>query len=168
MKNVAGYDFCKLLTGSLGTLGVITQLALKVKPLPESSATIVADVRRPRRPPNMLLDRFVNLAAPPVAIDLLVGAAWQCGRSAIRKPKSAIAVCRPRRRHGSRSRLACRAGSNRMLRAGGGASVALLDAAEADALWNRQIEFSDRGAGRATTIRRWWSKSPCRPARSPA
>ena len=43
VKNVAGYDFCKLLTGSLGTLGVITQLALKVKPLPERSATIVAD-----------------------------------------------------------------------------------------------------------------------------
>ena len=35
VKNVAGYDFCKLLTGSLGTLGVITQLALKVKPQPE-------------------------------------------------------------------------------------------------------------------------------------
>jgi len=39
VKNVAGYDFCKLLTGSLDTLGVITQLALKVKPLTEHSAT---------------------------------------------------------------------------------------------------------------------------------
>src|SRR5690606_32325083 len=29
VKNVAGYDFCKLLTGSFGTLAVITQVTLK-------------------------------------------------------------------------------------------------------------------------------------------
>jgi len=38
VKNVAGYDFPKLLTGSLGTLGIITQLTLKVRPIPEASA----------------------------------------------------------------------------------------------------------------------------------
>jgi glycolate oxidase FAD binding subunit len=37
VKNVAGYDFPKLLTGSLGTLGIITQVTLKVRPLPEAS-----------------------------------------------------------------------------------------------------------------------------------
>ena len=39
VKNVAGYDFCKLLTGSMGTLGVITQATVKLKPIPESAST---------------------------------------------------------------------------------------------------------------------------------
>ena len=38
VKNVAGYDLPKLLTGSMGTLGIITQLTLKVRPIPERSA----------------------------------------------------------------------------------------------------------------------------------
>ncbi len=41
VKNVAGYDLMKLLTGSYGTLGIITQVTLRVYPLPEVSQTIV-------------------------------------------------------------------------------------------------------------------------------
>ncbi|MBV9389483.1 MAG: FAD-binding oxidoreductase [Chroococcidiopsidaceae cyanobacterium CP_BM_ER_R8_30] len=41
VKNVAGYDLMKLLTGSYGTLGVITQVTFRVYPLPETSATVV-------------------------------------------------------------------------------------------------------------------------------
>lgn len=35
VKNVAGYDVCKLFTGAWGTLGVLTELTFKVRPLPE-------------------------------------------------------------------------------------------------------------------------------------
>jgi glycolate oxidase FAD binding subunit len=41
VKNVAGYDMCKLFVGSLGTLGIITEMTLRVAPLPESALTVV-------------------------------------------------------------------------------------------------------------------------------
>src|SRR5439155_15109753 len=43
VKNVTGYDVHRLLTGSLGTLGVIVQVALKVRPLPKATRTLVGD-----------------------------------------------------------------------------------------------------------------------------
>lgn len=41
VKNVTGYDLHRLLTGSRGTLAVITQVALKVRPLPKAAKTLV-------------------------------------------------------------------------------------------------------------------------------
>jgi glycolate oxidase FAD binding subunit len=43
VKNVTGYDVHRLLTGSLGTLGAITQVALKIRPVPEASRTLRLD-----------------------------------------------------------------------------------------------------------------------------
>lgn len=40
MKNVAGYDVSRLMTGSLGTLGVILEVSLKTLPLPPAELTI--------------------------------------------------------------------------------------------------------------------------------
>lgn len=40
MKNVAGFDVARLMTGALGTLGVITEVSLKCLPLPKSEVTI--------------------------------------------------------------------------------------------------------------------------------
>ena len=41
VKNVAGYDLMKLLAGSYGSLGIISQVTFRVYPLPAASATIV-------------------------------------------------------------------------------------------------------------------------------
>jgi glycolate oxidase FAD binding subunit len=44
LKNVTGLDLCKLLAGSYGTLGVMTEITLKVLPAPEATATLLVRV----------------------------------------------------------------------------------------------------------------------------
>ncbi len=39
VKNVTGYDMCKLYIGSLGTLGILSELTFKVQPRPDTTAT---------------------------------------------------------------------------------------------------------------------------------
>ncbi len=41
IKNVAGYDLAKLFTGSFGTLGYIAEIAVRLHPLPQGTATAV-------------------------------------------------------------------------------------------------------------------------------
>lgn len=81
VKNVAGYDLMKLHTGALGTLGVITQLTLKVKPKPEASAVVTFGVRGAALGPT--LDRLHASESRPMAVEVTNGAGepWQvvCG-----------------------------------------------------------------------------------------
>jgi glycolate oxidase FAD binding subunit len=44
MKNVAGYDLSRLMVGSLGTLGVLVDVSLKVLPLPEADLTLAHEL----------------------------------------------------------------------------------------------------------------------------
>jgi len=76
VKNVAGYDFCKLLCGSLGTLGIITQMTLKVRPLPERSAWLACGVNDAKKAEAMLA-ALQQSAVTPAAIELVSGSVWQ-------------------------------------------------------------------------------------------
>ncbi len=81
VKNVAGYDFCKLLTGSLGTIGLITQVTLKLKPIPNAHQVVAC------APPDLaaadqLLAALVESETAPTAVELLVGTGWQQDRFA--------------------------------------------------------------------------------------
>jgi len=44
VKNGTGHDLCKLLAGSWGTLAVMTEVTLKVMPMPESERTLVLEM----------------------------------------------------------------------------------------------------------------------------
>ncbi|HEV7905022.1 MAG TPA: FAD-linked oxidase C-terminal domain-containing protein, partial [Pyrinomonadaceae bacterium] len=70
VKNVAGYDLCKLFTGSHGTLGLITELTFKLRPRPACEATLVARAHDQyalyTRARELLASGFL-----PVAVELL-------------------------------------------------------------------------------------------------
>jgi glycolate oxidase FAD binding subunit len=64
MKNVAGYDVSRLLAGSWGTLGVISQVSLKVLPVAPAEATLVF-----RMPQSLALAQLHNWGGQPLPIN---------------------------------------------------------------------------------------------------
>lgn len=70
MKNVAGYDVSRLFAGSLGTLGVILEVSLKVLPLPPATRTLRFACSQ-----DEAIERFNRLAGQP--LPLSAGVWWQ-------------------------------------------------------------------------------------------
>lgn len=76
MKNVAGYDLSRLMAGSLGTLGVLLEVSLKVIPRPPSELTLRFELVASRAIEQM--NRWMGLSLPISAL------AWHRGICSMR------------------------------------------------------------------------------------
>jgi glycolate oxidase FAD binding subunit len=68
IKNVAGYDLAKLMTGAYGTLGVITQVAVRLHPLPRETVTAYGEAEDPAALARIAL-AATHAQYEPIAID---------------------------------------------------------------------------------------------------
>jgi glycolate oxidase FAD binding subunit len=84
MKNVAGFDVSRLMTGALGTLGLILDVSLKVLPLPAGDASL-----RFEMPQDKALEAINRWAGQPLP---LVASCWQDGVLSIRLSGAQAAV----------------------------------------------------------------------------
>jgi glycolate oxidase FAD binding subunit len=92
VKNVAGYDLCKLHIGALGTLGIISQVTLKVRPLPEGRVLVTLGCDSAGLGP--LLDRLHAGRVRPSCVEVVNAAAARAltRESGVSLPDSAWAV----------------------------------------------------------------------------
>jgi len=84
MKNVAGYDLSRLLCGSLGILGLIAEVSLKVLPQPAATATVTMPLDRPAA--LRLLNEWAGRPLP------ISASAWLGGTLALRLAGARAAV----------------------------------------------------------------------------
>jgi glycolate oxidase FAD binding subunit len=84
MKNVAGFDVSRVLCGSLGILGLITQVSLKVLPRPRAETTLQLDCDAARA-----LEQFNRWRAQPLPIS---ATSWHEGIASVRLSGSPSAV----------------------------------------------------------------------------
>ncbi len=149
VKNVAGYDFCKLLTGSRGALAVITQVTLKLRPVAESTAWVVCDIASYEKAETVLAE-LVRSAIVPTAIELVAGPAWE--RDNLLGPASGC--CAARLLVGVEGAAVEVAWMTRQLqrewREQGIADSQVIDASGAAELWSRLCEFPVESASGLT------------------
>lgn len=84
MKNVAGYDVSRLMAGAMGTLGILTEITLKVVPRPATTLTV-----RHRLAAVDALRTMNDIARTPLPV---TGACWFDGDMYVRLAGAASAV----------------------------------------------------------------------------
>jgi glycolate oxidase FAD binding subunit len=120
IKNVAGYDLSKLFAGSFGTLGLIARVAVRLRPLPVRSVTVVGETSDPA----LLQGAARALGGAPLELEAL-DLFWVQGAGEVLAQLTGVAV---ERRAGTAATLAQREGL--------GTRIVESD----DTLWRRQRE----------------------------
>ena len=95
MKNVAGYDVSRLMAGSLGTLGVIVQVSLKVLPVPPAECTLLFELSETSA--RQQLNRWGGQPLP------LNASCWADGHLAVRLRGAQAAVAAAARSMGGQA-----------------------------------------------------------------
>lgn len=137
IKNVAGYDLTKLTYGSLGTLGLIAEVVVRLHPRPETSATVVVDASA-REATALSLD-LLGSPLEPSAVDWVGDPRGDAsaGRLAVRFEGTAAGVAAQVAAFGER--------------AAGAAPEALAGGDEVD-LWGRYAAARRAEAGQSTAF----------------
>ena len=128
MKNVAGYDVSRLLAGSWGTLGIVTEVSLKVLPLAPAEATLMcAGIGQ-----KAALDLLHRWGGQPLPLN---ASAWVCDTTA--QPVADYLFVRLR---GAVAAVQSAVGKMSADAAALGAQVHLMDKAEASQDWRASGE----------------------------
>lgn len=85
VKNVAGYDLTRLVIGSLGTLGIVTEVSLRLRPLPADTRTLLYGFRD--------AERAVGAAETVLGSELLPAAITLLSPEAARRLEAPGAYC---------------------------------------------------------------------------
>jgi glycolate oxidase FAD binding subunit len=142
VKNVAGYDFPKLLTGSMGTLGIITQLTLKVRPVPEASAIAWVPFWNPKSLADTL-DQLNKSGTRPVALEFFNGSGARTVGQGLGLPTgSGILAIGYEDNAGS-----VRWQIDRLKSELGRSDIAILEGVDTQPLWEAFTDFQSRGSG---------------------
>ena len=84
MKNVAGYDVSRLMAGSLGTLGVLLEVSIKVLPIPPAEKTLAFELDQAEA-----LRQLNRWGGQPLPVN---ASCWQDGRLSVRLRGAKAAV----------------------------------------------------------------------------